>query len=93
MTHNLNDATVPSAPTGNIEDFMIDLGEEELGESHVVENGDLIIGQASNGHIQVYDKNEGKMVMHINCSGMCSDDEMVETVLKLMELVKKYETV
>lgn len=63
---------------------------ERIGKEHFVVNGDLIIGQAGNGHIQVYSKKEGRMVMHVTCGKMLSDKEMVNTVFRLMGMVEKH---
>lgn len=71
------------------EELFDDPYSEKLGEPHSVVNGDLFIGQAYNGHIQVYDKNTGDMVMHISCTKMLSDDEMVETVFKMLEVAER----
>ena len=77
----------------DFDEFENDPYFERIGKEHAVVNGDLIIGQAGNGHIQVYDKNDGHMVMHINCSKMLSDEEMVDTVFRLMGMVAKNEAV
>ena len=42
----------------------------------VVETQDYYVGQAYNGHIQVYDKKTGGMVMHISCTAMCTKERL-----------------
>jgi phosphoribosylaminoimidazole carboxylase (NCAIR synthetase) len=66
---------------------------KRIGKEHSVEHEDLIIAQAGNCHIHVYDKTEGRMVSHINCTKMLTDDEMVDLVVKLFGVVKKHEKV
>ena len=39
--------------------------KEPTDEGEIIETEDLIVGQAYNGHIQVYEKATGKMLMHM----------------------------
>ena len=48
----------------------VDNGKSET----VVEDGDYVIVQAANNHIQVF--HEGRMLMHINCTKKMTEDEL-----------------
>ena len=45
-------------------------------DGRTVETKDYIVGQASNGHIQVYDRKTRGMVLHMSCTAMFSREKL-----------------
>jgi len=45
-------------------------------DGRTIETQDYIVGQASNGHIQVYDRKTKSMVLHMNCTAMYTREKL-----------------
>ena len=71
------------------EEYLDDPYFEKIGEEHMLETDDEFIFQAGNGHIQVFDKAEGRIVMHITCTKMYSDEELQNVVCQMKEVAAR----
>ena len=61
----------------NDEERCLELDPDEVkGDGEIVETADYFVGQAYNGHIQVIDKADGSMCMHISCTQMLPKERL-----------------